>query len=117
LACLWLLMALLPLRSWASADMMVAMAVQQAPMSDAHVGSQPPCHEAAEAAHDEGVGTETDARCAGTACGCCPFCAWALAMVGAAPHSLAVVRDAGLALTAGAAPSGDPEPFFRPPRA
>lgn len=114
LACLWLLMVLVPLRAWASAEMMVAMAAPHAPASVAHTGSQPPCHAVADSAHGEPAATGTDAH--GTACGDCQFCASALATVSQDAQSQFLAPDAPPTAFAVAPPSGYPEPFFRPPR-
>lgn len=114
LACLWLLMVLVPLRAWASAEMMVAMAAPHAPASAEHTDSQPPCHALADAAHDEPSGTDADSPSA--ACGCCPFCASALASVSEPPQGPILAPDAARTALAVAPSSGDPEPFFRPPR-
>lgn len=108
-ACLWLLMVLVPLRAWASAEMMVA---PHLPPSVSHTDSQPPCHGSVDAAHGEPAAADSH----GAACGCCPFCASALADVSEPAQGPIVAIQVLRAALAVASPSGDPEPFFRPPR-
>lgn len=138
-ACLWLMLALLPLRGFASAEMSVAMAWPQA-MTEPAAAAQPACHGAEHAAHPpaslalvaEGAPAlatdpagETAAGTAAvgehghggtSACACFAFCAPAL------PGTVAVTPVApplGGALgvvESKAAPEGVPEALFRPPR-
>jgi hypothetical protein len=115
LACLWLLMVLVPLRAWASAEMMVAMTAPQAAASVTQADSLPPCHAVMNAAHGEPAGPEAETH--GATCDCCPFCASALADVSQTAQGLDLALGAARTAIAAAPPSGDPEPFFRPPRA
>lgn len=103
----WLLLALLPLRAFASVEMAVAMIDTPAAAAAAAL---PPCHGSADhdGAADEATASDT--------CACGQVCAPALPgdMAGACgepPLGSTPVRA-----EARAAPEGVPEPFFRPPR-
>jgi hypothetical protein len=108
--CLWLLVALVPVRAWASAQMTVAMA--DAPLAAAAAAATPelpPCH-VAESHADSGA---ADGH---TACSQCLFCAPVLATaMGAATGLLPAVGPLPVA-RAGAAPEGAVDTLFKPPR-
>jgi hypothetical protein len=106
LACLWLLVALMPLRAWAAADMMAAHA-SEIPAPVAAVGV-PPCHA------DTDTGDDLQAH--GSACERCLFCAPVFAgsdaLLGAPNPQGGVLKPP----VGGAAPDGALDPLFRPPR-
>ena len=107
-ACLWLLVALMPLRAWAAAQMTVAMA--DAPAGAvAAMAELPPCHAAeghAEAGSAEGH----------SACSQCLFCAPVLATAMVAAAGLLPLGSPPPAARAGTAPEGAADPLFKPPR-
>jgi len=100
--------------------MMVSMAsplALPAPMSDTHSVSHPPCHAVADTTPGQpGSSEDEPGHGVGTACGCCLFCASALATVGETPQSIMVAVDPAHTALAVVAPAGEPDPFFRPPR-
>jgi hypothetical protein len=107
LVCLWLLVALMPLRAWAAADMMAAPATG---LAAAAAVSLPPCHAAA----DDNPGDSLSAH--GGACELCLFCAPVFAgsdvlLKAPAPQGGVLKPSVG-----GAAPEGALDPLFRPPR-
>ncbi|MCZ8109820.1 MAG: hypothetical protein ACK5Y7_11380 [Betaproteobacteria bacterium] len=106
LACLWLLVALMPLRAWAAADMMAAHATDlPAPVAAA----VPPCHAAA-------ADTGDDPQAHGGACELCLFCAPVFAGSDALPKAPTPQGGALEPSVGGAAPEGALDPLFRPPR-
>lgn len=108
LACLWLLVALMPRRAWAAADMMASPGTAwPAPAVSAGL---PPCHGAAD------EGSASDAQDHGGACGLCLFCAPVFAAPDASPASPAPLGNALHLAARGAAPEGALELLFRPPR-
>jgi hypothetical protein len=106
LACLWLLVALMPLRAWAAADMMAAHATELA----APAAAVPPCHAAAAA------DTGDDLPAHGGACELCLFCAPVFAGSDALPKAPAPQGGVLKPSVGGAAPEGALDPLFRPPR-
>ena len=106
LACLWLLVALMPLRAWAAADMMTAHAAEPAAAAAA-VGT-PPCHA------DIDVGDDLQPH--GAACELCLFCAPVFAGSDALPKAPAPQGGVLKPSVGGAAPEGALDPLFRPPR-
>jgi hypothetical protein len=105
--CLWLLVALMPLRAWAAAQMGVAMA--DGPAAALAAAELPPCH----AAEDTGG---ADAAGGHTACAQCLFCAPVLAAAAAAEAGPPEPSSPPPAARAGAAPEGATETLFKPPR-
>lgn len=105
-ACLWLLVALMPLRAWAAAGMGVA--VLDAASEAAAVAALPPCHAAAA---DDAAPTDDH-----SACSQCVLCAPVLAS--ALPDGTTLPRPDGPppATAAALAPAGVLESLFRPPR-
>lgn len=108
LVCLWLLVALMPLRAWAAAEM-TATPVTAWAASEA-VSGLPPCHAAAEA--DAG----SDAPAHGGTCEQCLFCAPLIAAPDITPAAPAPQGDVLHAAAPGTAPPGALDPLFRPPR-
>jgi hypothetical protein len=106
--CLWLLVALVPLRAWATAGMVVAMADGPAAAAFAAQAELPPCH---AAAHDDAA-PEGEHR----ACAQCVFCAPVLAPAVATDDTPPCAADAPPAALAGDAPEGVRDALFRPPR-
>ena len=104
LACLWLLVALMPLRAWAAADMMAAPATELAATAASVL---PPCH-AAEAGDD--------LQAHDGACESCLFCAPVFAGGAAIPAAPAPQGSVLEPSVGGAAPEGALDPLFRPPR-
>jgi hypothetical protein len=109
-------MVLLPLRAWASTEVMAAVVLPHAPVSAMHTDKVPPCHAQAEMSHGESGGAEAGGSSHTAACGCCAFCAPVLATIGQTAPGLIVVRDIVRGVPEAMRASGDPEPFFRPPR-
>jgi hypothetical protein len=106
----WLLVALLPVRAWAWAEMTGAMATTPAAAAAADAASLPPCHGAV----DDAEGSEAQDHAAH--CALCLFCTPMLAAgdlaVLAMPRPQAL-RPAG---PPGRAPEGARHALFRPPR-
>lgn len=105
-ACLWLLVALMPLRAWAVAGMGVA--VLAAASEAAAEAALPPCH----------VATGDDAGPTGdhSACSQCVLCAPVLASALPDGASLSCPDSPPPATAIGVAPAGVLESLFRPPR-
>lgn len=105
-ACLWLLVALMPLRAWAVAGMGVA--VLDAASEAAAVAEFPPCH--AETGEDAPPTGEH------SACSQCVLCSPVLAS--APPDGTTLPRQDSPppGTAAGLAPAGVLESLFRPPR-
>ncbi len=106
LACLWLLVALMPLRAWAAADMMAVHAAE--PASAAAAVGAPPCHA------DIDVGDDLQPH--GAACELCLFCAPVFAGSDALPEASARQGGVFKPSAGGAAPEGALDSLFRPPR-
>ena len=107
-ACLWLLVALMPLRAWAAAQMTVAMA--DAPsVAVGATAELPPCH----AAEGHAEGDSADGH---TACAQCLFCAPGLATAMVAAAGLLPPGSPPPVARAGAAPDGAADTLFKPPR-
>ena len=107
-ACLWLLVALMPLRAWAAAQMTVAMAGAPA-VAVAATAELPPCH----AAEGHAEGDSADVH---TACAQCLFCAPVLASAMVAAAGLLPPGSPPPAARAGGAPEGAADTLFKPPR-
>jgi len=106
MVCLWLLVALVPVRAWAAASMLVSMG--DVPAGVTASAELPPCHAAAQ----DGAASEGDHR----ACTACVFCAPVLVPVVAQDGAALAAAAAPPAAMSGAAPEGALKALFRPPR-
>jgi hypothetical protein len=103
----WLLLALLPLRAFASVEMAVSMIDTPAAAAAAAL---PPCHGSAghDGAADEATAADTSA--------CGQVCAPALPGTLAGAIGEPLLGGTQMQTEARDAPAGVAEPFFRPPR-
>ncbi len=108
LACLWLLVALMPVRAWAAAVMMAGPSTAWA--APAASAGLPPCHGATDDS------AASDAQDPGGGCELCLFCAPVFAAPDASPAAPALLGSLLHLAARGAAPEGALEPLFRPPR-
>lgn len=112
LACLWFLVALMPLRAWATAEAMVTMAAaSDVAGTETQALDLPPCHASADhASHD----AEVDGSHA--SCAACIFCAPLItpATVDGAFSSLP--NGTPVSSAPERMPEGPADTLFRPPR-
>ncbi len=106
--CLWLLVALVPLRAWAATQMGVSMVDEPSAVAAA-TAELPPCH-APEGGGDAGPAESH------TACAQCLFCAPVLAAEFASACEPRPPGNPTPAARAGAAPEGAVDALFKPPR-
>lgn len=107
-ACLWVVVALMPLRAWAWVGMGLGGGLQVAPDALVAVGDPPPCH-AAQVADD----TAPDDH---SACSDCVFCAPVLVTSLPAMSTVMHPDSRPPAADVGRATVGALESLFRPPR-
>lgn len=112
LAWLWFLVALMPLRAWATAEAMVTMAaVSDAGNTAAQTFDLPPCHEPVGHASDDAELDDSHASCAA-----CIFCAPLIAPATLDGAVSCLANATPLASIGGYLPEGPADTLFRPPR-